>query len=47
MNPLEQWWRQLKAKRANRLFRTIDDLKSFLTTALPTLTTPRIYEYLC
>jgi transposase len=47
LNPLEQWWRQLKAKRANRLFRTLDDLKSFLTTVLPTLTTPRIYEYLC
>lgn len=47
MNPLENCWRQLKEGRANRLFRTIDDVKDYLSTTLPTLNSPRIYEYLC
>ena len=47
MNPLENCWRQLRENRANRLFRTLDEVKEYLSTALPTLNSPRIYEYLC
>lgn len=47
LNPLENCWRQLREARANRLFRTLDDVKTYLSTTLPTLNSPRIYEYLC
>lgn len=47
LNPLEQCWRQLKAARANRLFLTLADVKAFLKNTLPTLISPKIYEYLC
>ena len=47
MNPLENCWRQLKEGRANRLFRTLDGVKEYLSTALPRLNSPQIYEYLC
>jgi len=47
MNPLENCWRQLRDGRANRLFRTLDDVHEYLSTTLPTLNSPRIYEYLC
>lgn len=47
MNPLEQCWRQLRDGRANQLFRTLDDVKEYLSTALPALNSPQIYEYLC
>lgn len=47
MNPLEQCWLQLNEGRANSLFRTLMDLKAYLTAMLPTLKSPQIYEYLC
>lgn len=47
MNPLENCWRQLKEGRANRLFRTLDGVKEYLSTALPRLNSPQIYECLC
>ena len=47
MNPLENCWLQLKAARANRLFRTLDDVKTHLSTTLPQLKSPEIYHYLC
>jgi transposase len=47
MNPLENCWRQLKEARKNCLFDTIDDVKHFLTAALPELTAPTMYHYLC
>jgi transposase len=47
MNPLENCWRQLREGRANRLFRTLEDVKMYLETALPALISPQIYEYLC
>ena len=47
MNPLENCWLQLRAARANRLFRTLDDVTAYLSTTLPTLNSPQIYEYLC
>ena len=47
MNPLENCWRQLRDGRANRLFRTLDEVKEYLSTALATLNSPEIYEYLC
>jgi hypothetical protein len=47
MNPLEQCWRQLNDGRANRLYREVSELKAYLTAKLPTLTSPKIYEYLC
>jgi transposase len=47
MNPLEQCWRQVNEGRANKLYRTLPELKAYLTSKLPTLYSPRIYEYLC
>ncbi len=47
MNPLEQCWRQLNKGRANKLYRTLPELKAYLTSRFPTLSSPRIYEYLC
>jgi transposase len=47
MNPVEQCWRQLNDGRANRLYHTLSELKAYLTTKLPTLNSPKIYEYLC
>jgi len=47
MNPLEQCWRQLNDGRATRLYREVSDLKAYLTDKLATLTSPKIYEYLC
>lgn len=47
LNPLEECWRQLRAGRANRLFRTIEQVQDYLVAALPQLSSPRIYEYLC
>jgi hypothetical protein len=47
MNPLEQCWRQLNDERANRLYRKLPGLKAYLTSKLPTLNSPKIYEYLC
>lgn len=47
LNPLENCWRQLRDGRANRLFLTLDDVKEYLSTALPALNSPQIYEYLC
>ncbi len=47
MNPLEQCWRQLNKGRANRLYRTLPELKAHLMRKLPTLNSPQIYEYLC
>ena len=47
MNPLEQCWRQVNEGRANRLYRTLPELKSYLTSKLPALQAPKIYEYLC
>jgi transposase len=47
MNPLEQCWRQLNDGRANRLYLTLPELKTYLTSKLPTLDSPEIYEYLC
>ena len=47
MNPLEQCWRQVNDGRANRLYRTLPELKTYLTETLPTLSSPKIYEYLC
>ncbi|WP_306058563.1 IS630 family transposase [Natronococcus wangiae] len=47
LNPLEQCWRQLQAGRANRLFRSLPELNAYLVDALPTLVSPKIYEYLC
>ncbi|WP_114579007.1 transposase [Saliphagus sp. LR7] len=47
MNPLEQCWRQLNKKSANKLYRTLPELKAYLTSQLPTLSSPTIYEYLC
>ena len=47
MNPLEACWRQLRAGRANRLYRTIDELKTYLLSALPQLSSPKVYGYLC
>ena len=47
MNPLEQCWRQVNEGRANRLYRTLPELKAYLTSKLPTLNSPKIYEYLC
>ncbi|MGN8216503.1 IS630 family transposase [Halococcus sp. PRR34] len=47
LNPLENCWRQLRDGRANRLFLTLDEVNEFLSTALPTLNSPQIYEYLC
>ncbi|MWV39783.1 hypothetical protein GRS80_08410 [Natrialba sp. INN-245] len=46
MNPLEQCWHQLNEGRADRLYRTLPELKAYLTSKLPTLNSPRIYEYL-
>ena len=46
MNPLENCWQQLREGRANRLFRTLDDVNEYLSTAHPTLTSLQIYEYL-
>ena len=47
MNPLEQCWRQLNDGRANRLYLTLPELKTYLTSKLSTLDSPEIYEYLC
>lgn len=47
INPVEQCWRQLNQARGNRLFRDLSELKSFLTTTLPTISSPSIYNYLC
>lgn len=47
LNPLESCWRQLRDGRANRLFRTVEEVTEYLSTALPTLNSPQIYEYLC
>lgn len=47
MNPLENCWRQLREGRANQLFRTVNGVKEYLLAALPTLSSPQIYEYLC
>nr|WP_280141214.1 IS630 family transposase [Halogranum amylolyticum] len=47
MNPLEQCWRQVNKGRANRLYLTLPELKAYLTSKLPTLNSPNIYEYLC
>lgn len=47
LNPLENCWRQLREGRANRLFRTVEEVHEYLSIALPRLTSPRIYEYLC
>ncbi len=47
MNPLEQCWRQVNEGRANKLYRTLPELKAYLTSKLLTLDSPRIYEYLC
>ncbi|EMA56269.1 transposase, partial [Halococcus thailandensis] len=47
LNPLESCWRQLRDGRANRLFLTLDDVNEYLSTALPALNSPQIYEYLC
>ncbi len=46
-DPVRTVWRQLQAKRANRLFRSINELTAYLDEVLPTLVSPRIYEYLC
>jgi len=43
MNPLEQCWRQVNDGRANRLYRTLPELKTYLTEMLPTLSSPKIY----
>ncbi|WP_195156076.1 transposase [Halococcus agarilyticus] len=47
LNPLENCWRQLREAQANWLFRTLDDVKTYLATTLPALNSPQIYEYLC
>lgn len=47
LNPVEQCWRQLNQARANRVFRSLDELKAFLTATLPTLSSPQISNYLC
>ena len=47
MNPVEQCWRQLNDGRANRLYHTLPELKAYLTAKLPTLNSPKTYEYLC
>lgn len=47
MNPLEEFWRQLRARRANRLFRSFDELMAYLKRTLPRLPSPKISEYLC
>lgn len=47
MNPLEQCWRKVNDGRAHKLYRTLSELKAYLTSTLPTLKSPRIYEYLC
>lgn len=44
MNPLENGWLQLRAARANRLFRTLDDVKAYLSTTLPTLKSPKLLK---
>lgn len=47
LNPLEECWKQLRASRANRLFTSLDELIAHLRDALPSLSAPSIYEYLC
>jgi transposase len=46
-NSLESCWRQLRDGRANRLFLTLDDVKEYLSTALPALNLSQTCEYLC
>lgn len=46
MNPLEACWRQLKTARANRLFLSLEEVKQFLQTTLPQLTSPELSHYL-
>ena len=47
LNPLENCWRQLRERRANRLFETVEEVHEYVSTALPRLISPQIYEYLC
>lgn len=47
LNPVEQCWRQLNQARANRVFRDLSELKTFLIETLPSLSSPTIYNYLC
>lgn len=47
LNPVEQCWRQLNQARANRVFRSLSELTEFLTAALPSLSSPRLSNYLC
>lgn len=47
LNPVEECWNQLEAWFNYRLVRSLDQLKSLLNTAFPTISPPKISNYLC
>jgi hypothetical protein len=47
LNPVEGCWNQLESWFNFRLVRSLDHLKSLLTTAFDTISSPNISNYLC
>lgn len=47
MNSLENCWRSSRMVNPTGCFQPLTKVKAYLSTALPTLNSPRIYEYLC
>jgi hypothetical protein len=47
LNPVENCWNQLESWFNFRLVRSVDHLKSLLTTAFETIKSPKISNYLC
>jgi hypothetical protein len=47
LNPVEGCWNQLESWFNFRLVRSLDHLKSLLTTAFDTINSPKISNYLC
>jgi len=47
LNPTEECWRRLNRALGNRLFQTLDELRTAALTALNQINPPSIFKYLC
>ena len=47
LDPIEEYWRQLRTALGNRYFGSLDELRAGIRSALETINPPEIYQYLC
>ena len=47
LNPTEEYWRQLKLALGNRYFGSCAEIRSAVWSALESISTPGVYQYLC